>query len=462
MTSVTVDMNTLPPVLIKVCERLSQEHATTWLVGGCVRDLLLGVAPKDFDLEVYGLPSELLQNTLKKLGRVELVGKQFGVFKLWLKGLEIDVALPRTEQKASQGHTGFRVDSNPELSPQAASSRRDFTINALMLNPLTGQLLDFHNGEKDLKNKILRHVSHAFSEDPLRPLRAMQFAARFGLALHHESAALCRGLVAEASTLPRERIWTEWQKWSYSPYPSYGLQLLIDSGWITLYPELGALVTCPQDPHWHPEGSVWTHTLQCCDQASAIASREQLQPPARQRLVFAALCHDLGKPSVTTTNNHGHICSPGHSEAGVLPAKSFLSSIGAPSPFFEYLGPLVREHITHLHGEPTERAVRRLAHRLEPANIETWEMLVEADASGRAPAPPSRPALEWLNKAILLQHHQNRPRPILTGKLMLELGADPGPIMGQLLKLAYEAQLDGLIIDEQSAIAWYEANNQAY
>ncbi|OIO69282.1 MAG: tRNA nucleotidyltransferase [Zetaproteobacteria bacterium CG1_02_53_45] len=457
MSRTTIDTSVLPVSLIEVCQHLAHTNATAWLVGGCVRDLLLGITPNDFDLEVFNLPVESLQKALKKMGRVELVGKQFGVFKLWLGELEIDVALPRTEQKKTQGHRGFLINSDPHLSPEAATSRRDFTINAMMLNPLTGQLLDFHNGEKDLNNKQLRHVSHAFSEDPLRPLRAMQFAARFGFSLHHEAAALCRDLIGEAVTLPKERVWAEWQKWSRSPYPSYGLQLLMDSGWITLYPELQALVDCPQDPHWHPEGNVWIHILQCCDQAAAIASRNELQPSLRQRLVFAALSHDFGKPVATTIGHHGRIISPGHSEAGVKPADAFLSSIGAPASLFDYIKPLVLEHITHLHGEPSDRAVRRLAHRLEPANIELWEMLVEADASGRAPALPSRPALEWLNKATLLQHHQNQPRPILTGKLLLALGVAPGPSMGHLLKSAYEAQLDGYIFDELSAISWYKA-----
>ncbi|PJA34430.1 MAG: tRNA nucleotidyltransferase [Zetaproteobacteria bacterium CG_4_9_14_3_um_filter_53_7] len=462
MSSITVDTSTLPASLIEVCQRLAHTNAIAWLVGGCVRDLLLGITPKDFDLEVFNLPAESLEKALKKMGRVELVGKQFGVFKLWVDGLEIDVALPRTEQKTAQGHRGFLVNSEPYLSPEAAASRRDFTINAMMLNPLTGQILDFHNGKKDLSNKTLRHISHAFNEDPLRPLRAMQFASRFGLSLHQDTAALCHGLIGEASTLPRERVWAEWKKWSQGPYPSYGLQLLMDSGWITLYPELQALVGCPQDPHWHPEGDVWTHTLQCCDQAAAIASRNELQPLLRQRLVFATLCHDFGKPSVTATGQHGRIISPGHSEAGMMLANSFLSAIGAPASLSDHIGPLVREHITHLHSDPSDRAVRRLAHRLEPANIELWEMLVEADASGRAPAQPSRPALEWLKRATLLQHHQNQPRPILTGKLLIALGKDPGPTMGLILKAAYEAQLDGYIQDETSAVSWYNTYTQAH
>jgi len=451
----SVDVRKLPPSLIQVYQRLADAGATTWLVGGSVRDMLLDITPKDFDLEVYGLAADPLQKILKKLGRVEFVGKQFGVFKLWLADIEIDVALPRTERKTSSGHRGFTIDSDPSLTPEIATLRRDFTINALMLNPKTGEILDLHDGKKDLKNGILRHVSEAFSEDPLRPLRAMQFAARFKLSLAKETALLCRELITEGGTLPKARVWSEWKKWCHAAYPSYGLQVLIDSGWNALYPELHALVDCPQSPHWHPEGNVWLHTLQCCDQAAAIAERNQLNALLRQQLMFATLCHDLGKPLTTSRNEDGNIISPGHSEAGIKPTKSFMTTIGAPVSLIAFLFPLIKEHITHLHGKPTDRAIRRLAHRLEPANIELWEMLVEADTSGRFPAPPGRPALIWLEQAEALHSHLEKPEPLLTGKMLLEMDVSPGPEMGRILDTAYHAQLDGEISDTASAMRWY-------
>jgi len=454
----TLDPSELPAALIHVCKAIAAANGTAWLVGGSVRDMLLDIKPKDFDLEVYRIESEALQRVLNKLGRVEFVGRQFGVFKLWIADMEIDVALPRTEKKTAQGHRGFAIDSDPFLSPETASLRRDFTINALMLNPLTGDMLDFHGGYNDLTNNTLRHVSEAFNEDPLRPLRAMQFAARFKLRLDCGTAALCRKLITEAKSLPLSRIWSEWKKWSHAPHPSYGLQALIDSGWVDLYPELHALMDCPQNPRWHPEGDVWIHTLQCCDQAAAIALRNKLAFPAREQLVFAALCHDLGKPLSTSRNELGDIISPGHSEAGIKPTISLLHAIGAPTSLATYLAPLIREHIAHLSGEPTERAIRRLAHRLEPANIERWEMLVEADASGRDPSPPSRPALGWLKQAEKIHHHQQKAKPLLTGKTLLALGMAPGPAMGEVLRIAYNAQIDGDITDLPTAMAWAKAH----
>ena len=458
-----LDVSKLPAALLKLCQHLANSKAQTWLVGGSVRDLLLGIAPNDFDLEVYGLESTALLAALKQLGKTEHVGQQFGVFKLWLDGYAFDVALPRSEIKTAAGHRGFDVSTDPFISIHQASLRRDFTINAMMLDPLKGSFIDQHGGANDLSNKVLRHVSPAFAEDPLRPLRAMQFAARFQLHLHPDTANLCRTLISEAASLPKERIWSEWQKWGQASTPSYGLQTLHDSGWINLYPNLEALPACPQNPQWHPEGNVWIHTLQVCDQAANVAKRHQLKSKVKEQLIFAALCHDLGKPDVTHTDASGMIRSPGHSEAGITGSTDFLSSIGAPKQLIQYVLPLVAEHITHLHGQLTTRAVRRLSHRLEPANIELWEMLVEADASGRAPSLPSRPALNWLKMAQQLHHHQQKPKAILTGKTLLKLGYTSGVDMGSILKQAYEAQLDGQFNDEKSAILWLngmkESNN---
>ncbi len=457
-----LDNTVVPESLLTLCRHINNTGGHAWLVGGCVRDLLLEMQPKDFDLEVYGMQPDALKTTLNMLGKTEFVGRHFGVFKLWLDQLEIDVAMPRSESKSGSGHRGFDIAIDPNLPPEKASLRRDFTINALMFDPLNNQIIDFHDGIKDIENRVLRHISNAFREDPLRPLRAMQFAARFRLNLHPDTAALCNSMFAEAETLSTERIWGEWQKWSHAAFPSYGLQALRVSGWLQRYPQFQALIDCPQPPRWHPEGDVWNHTLQVCDQAARIAAKNGLDDHTTEYLLFSSLCHDLGKPACTAPDESGNITSPGHSEAGIAPTKQFMRNIGAPDRLLQYIRPLILDHITHLHGEPTPRAVRRLAHRLEPTNIELWEMLVEADASGRAPAPPSRPAFSWLKQATVLNHHQAAPKPIITGKLLLKLGiAEPGPEMGDILKKAYAAQLEGAFDNSQSAITWLKTSSPA-
>ncbi|TLS67595.1 HD domain-containing protein [Mariprofundus erugo] len=449
-----IDPLLLPADLLQLCRHLAASGGRAWLVGGCVRDLLLGIPPHDYDVEVYGLHESALTTALQQLGRCEQVGRQFGVHKLWLHGRTIDVALPRTEVKQGEGHRAFSVQSDPFLTPEIASLRRDFTINAMMYDPIHAHLLDLHGGQSDLASRTLRHVSAAFGEDPLRPLRAMQFAARFSMRLAAETGVICRALIDEATTLPGSRIREEWMKWCHAATPSYGLRALRESGWLALYPELFALTDCPQDPRWHPEGSVWKHTLQVVDQAARIADRQGLDRHAREQLLIAALCHDMGKVDTTIRHDNGRISSPGHNLQSLTRAGSFLRRIDFPKEMEAYISPLIREHMTHMHGIASEKSVRRLAFRLQPANIELWEMLVEADASGRFPAPPSRPAQEWLQLAITMQQHHHPVRRVITGRVLIDCGIEPGPAMGALLAKAYEAQLNGDFFDIDSARTW--------
>ncbi len=449
-----MDPGTLPETVRKVCAYINRHGGRAWLVGGAVRDLCLGWRVRDLDLEVFGLPLQELLRILRDLGSCSQVGRRFGVIKLRIDGCEIDVSLPRRERKRGSGHRGFDVQVDPMLPVEIASQRRDFTINAMMFDPLDGTLLDFHGGRSDLRAACLRHVSSAFSEDPLRPLRAMQFAARLDFRLHPDTALLCRALLSEAESLPRERIWQEWHKWSQADAPDAGLRCLWDSGWIALYPCLRQMRGCPQDPVWHPEGDVWRHTLLVLRQAARIASERGLDADTRASLLFSALLHDVGKPSTTFHDANGRIRSSGHAEAAVPLVRTFLRRIGAPKSLFEHVIPLVREHLVHLHGKPTERAVRRLSHRLHPVHIEQWERLVEADASGREPLPKARPAISWLRVAERMRVSNGKPKPLVDGHMLMRMGIAPGVEMGRLLRKAYEAQLDACFDSKEAAERW--------
>ena len=265
-------------------------------VGGCVRDGLLGHPAKDVDVEVYGLPLAQLEGALLGAGFVvHAVGRSFGVLKVDVTAGDarevIDVALPRTESKVGRGHRGFVVESDPFLSFEAAAARRDFTVNAMGVDLQTGALLDPWGGVADLEAGVLRHVSPAFDEDPLRVLRGAQFCARFGLQPAKDTVVRCQHLRAELPTLAVERVGEELKKLLVKGvWPSLGLQMLRATGALdALFPELAALIGCPQEPEWHPEGDVWVHTLMVTDEAARLARADGCGERDTLLTVLAAL-----------------------------------------------------------------------------------------------------------------------------------------------------------------------------
>jgi tRNA nucleotidyltransferase (CCA-adding enzyme) len=446
-----INVSQIEPIL----QAIQSAGGRPLIVGGAVRDWLMGAEVKDFDIEVYGISIERLSSLLASFGRVDAVGRSFGILKMRMPhGHELDISLPRRESKVGAGHRGFLAEPDPTMTPREAAARRDFTWNALALTP-EGDLLDFFGGAADLSAGIIRHTTEAFAEDPLRVLRAMQFAARFDMRLAPETAALGRALLPEAPTLAAERLWGEWQKWALKGRkPSAGLRVLAETGWLSLYPEIEALVECPQDPIWHPEGSAWIHTLHVIDAAAEIAERDGLVDDERAVLLFAALCHDLGKPATTATSDDGRIRSPGHAQAGVALAEALLRRIGCPRAISAPVVPLVREHMAHFGMQVTDRAVRRLALRLAPATITQWGRLIEADHSGRPPLPPSNPADPIVALAEQLGAAAGRPAALVQGRHLIAAGMAPGPGLGALLERAYHAQIDGAFTSLEEGLQW--------
>ena len=224
-----------------------------FVVGGAVRDMMGGVPPKDIDIEVFGIEPDRLQELLESRYALDLVGKSFGVIKL--HHLDIDVAIPRRESKRGLGHRAFTIEGDPGLSVRDAASRRDFTVNAVYFDPLTGEYEDPWNGREDFGTRVLRHGSEKFCEDPLRVLRGMQFVARFDLDPAPETVEVCRRMTPEG--LAPERLFEEWSKLLVKGVKiGKGLNFLRDTGWVKYYPELHRLIGCRQAPEWHPEGDV--------------------------------------------------------------------------------------------------------------------------------------------------------------------------------------------------------------
>jgi tRNA nucleotidyltransferase (CCA-adding enzyme) len=423
------------------------------IVGGWVRDRLLGRDSKDVDLEVFGIDAARLRQVLETFGRVETVGESFQVYKLG----DIDVSLPRRESKVGRGHRGFDVTGDPHLSIADAARRRDFTVNAVAWDPLTGEYEDPFDGRGDINRRVLRVVDPSrFSDDSLRVLRAVQLAARLEFHLDDETRALCRAIPLD--DLPSERVWGEIEKLLFAPHPSLGFALMLELDIVSkLFPELETLVGCPQEPEWHPEGDVWVHTLQVVDQARVRI--EDLERPQQIAVMLGALCHDFGKPATTSVID-GRIRSMDHEEQGVAPAILFLDRINVHSIDGYDVRRQVLGFVAHhlkpgawykVRDEVGDGAFRRLSQKVD---LELLARLAKADCLGRNPGQFDCTAMDWfLERARTLGVEHRPPGPILLGRHLLALGLTPGPRVGEILKAVYEQQLDGKITDLDEAIA---------
>ncbi|HET8646399.1 MAG TPA: HD domain-containing protein, partial [Vicinamibacteria bacterium] len=366
----------LPVALERLLERLRAAGGRPYLVGGAVRDALLALPVKDFDVEVFGLPADALREVLAGHGKVDAVGEAFTVFKVsGLPGVDgaVDVSLPRRDSKVGPGHRGIAAAGDPHLDVAEAARRRDFTVNALLYDPSTREMVDPHGGRADLEARRLRAVdARTFGDDPLRALRAVQLAARFELEVDPATAHLCASMPLRE--LPAERIWGEVEKLLLrARRPSRGLHLLREWGMLEVVaPELAPLAATPQDPQWHPEGDVWTHTLLAVDQAAPLL--EGLDTPRALTVMLATLCHDLGKPP-TTRFEDGRIRSRGHEDAGLPPTARLLDrwrvhTLGGYDVRGQVLA-LVGNHLKpgQLYDDRervSDGAIRRLARKCEP------------------------------------------------------------------------------------------------
>lgn len=442
--------------ILDICEDIRAAGGRALIVGGWVRDRHLGIDSKDVDIEVHGLDPDALQQVLSLSGQVDMVGAAFGVFRI--HGLDVDFSLPRRDSKVGTGHQGFHVETDAHMGIAQAAARRDFTINTLAFDPLTGETFDTWAAGPDFEIGRLMATSDQFIEDPLRVLRGMQFAARFDMWLEAGTVSMCRGLLDEAGTLATERVWTEfWKMATRGRTPSRGMQVLLDTRWVELWPEVLGLVGIPQDSEWHPEGDVWRHTCMAMDAAAEIADREGLGPTERAVLVFGALCHDMGKGDTTVITDDGRIVSPGHASVSGRLAETFMVSVGAPAGIVRQVVALVDEHMFHI-GDPGRRGVRRLVQRLGRGctSVRMLAWLVEADHSARPPLAGGMPEamVRVMAMADEIGAVAGIPDPLVMGRHLLPLGWDPGPGMGRMLQAAHAAQMEGVFDTVEDGIAW--------
>lgn len=449
----------IPPPLVRLVEHLSQHGIKPLFVGGFVRDHFSGHTTHDLDIELYGVTSlDELETLLKPFGKVGLFGKSFGVLKLTYEGYSIDFSPPRTESKSGFGHKGFETAWFSTLDFVAAARRRDFTINAIGYDPIAQTLLDPYGGVEDLKDKQLRCVDpETFVDDPLRILRAVQFAARFELTCDRQLLALCQNMIAEGALeeLPKERIFEELKKLLLqSNRPSIGMTLLKEMGGLPFFAPLDRFESTPQEASSHPEGHVWMHTLMTLDTMAAQRSGKWRSDIV---LMLAMLLHDIGKPD-TTIIVDGVLNAPKHAEVGVEIARNWLKKITEDKTLIEAILPLI-----HYHGWPRKlyrsgASDSDILHLSTHVCIHDLIAVAKADFFGRSfngNTPEIFKAGEWLHeRASALNVLFGPPKPLLMGRDLIAMGIVPSETFKSILNNAYNAQLNQAFDTHKQALQW--------
>lgn len=446
------------PAVVKLAKKINKSNGRAYLVGGSIVDFLLGIEPKDWDVEVHGLSVEELEKIINEAGyRAKEVGKSFGILTLCDLDIEVDVSVPRVDNKMGKGHKDFAINFDPDMSPEDAARRRDFTINAMLMDIEEGGIVDPFGGQADLKAGILRRTDPVlFPQDPLRALRAMQLSARKAPVVESETMEACREMVDEFPNLVRERVYEEFFKLlAKAPKPSIGLTFLKESGWIKWFPELEALVGCPQNSEWHPEGDVWKHTLNVVDSAAKL--RDKVAEEDRVAYMFAALTHDLGKPITTDPEK---LTAHGHDSKGEDLVIQFMERLTNNKKLLKVVPLLTTNHMQpYMLSREDEngkclagdKAWKKLFNKMN-GHFLTLGWLSRADWGGscvngernvlepQVRHLPTEYVFKWAEE---LEEQGDQVQPILQGRDLIEAGVKPGPAMGTKLDKAYEAQLGG-------------------
>lgn len=438
---------------LQIAKKVKEVGGIAYFVGGYVRDSILDISNKDIDIEIHGIKPEILKNILSELGDIQTIGNAFGIYNL--KGYDLDIALPRKEKCIGTGHKDFEVYVDPYIGTHAAARRRDFTINALMKNILTGEIVDEFNGLNDLKNHIIRHVdSSTFREDPLRVLRACQFAARFGFEIASETIELCKTM--DLSTLSKERIAGELTKALLkAKKPSVFFNSLYECEQTKWFKEVYALKGIKQDSEYHPEGDVYVHTMFVLDQAGELFSTGIDEPDRYLPFMLSALCHDFGKVNTTEMNNKGRLCALNHEITGISIANEFLNRIYNNKSFIKYVDNMIEYHMK-AHSCFNNRSKIKTTNLLFDKLLypKDFILLVYADSTGHnLDSLDSRQFNMFLGKAMAesefltdryFDYGKKISEPHITADDLIELGLKPSPLFKTILDKAWNMHLKGV------------------
>lgn len=419
----------IPQSLKTILEEFGNNGGVGFVVGGSVRDLILGKPGNDFDVEVFGLSEQTLKSLLAPKGDIETVGDSFAVYKVSLKDDEgkrfvVDFSLPRRERKTGEGHKGFTVEADPGMSFEEAARRRDFTINAMMYNPLTGELLDFFGGKKDVALGILRVVdSKTFVEDSLRVLRAIQFAARFGFTIEPETVKLCETI--SLGDLPAERIFGELVKLLLSEHPSVGFQYILDMKiFQRLWPFIKRYDACDDQIK-----IVLDSAVKVCKQYQLSKAKTL----AVQFKLFAAAV------DAEDTENFLDLLKV-YTFEGYNLRKYVLSNVGLS--FFEsfvYGKPITDSYVFNLSAQTHLELYAVEGMALWTNGSETMAYLYNKYK-------------DLYDKAAELGVLHNPPKPFVTGDDLISMGMVQGKELGKVLKRIYQDQLDCVVSSREQAL----------
>lgn len=454
--------------VVEFAKAVESAGGKAFLVGGSVRDEVMGLSPKDYDIEVFGIEPEDLRRLAESFGKVNEVGTTFGILKIRIDNIDVDISLPRRESKTGVGHRDFAVNADPNMSVKEAVQRRDFTFNSLAKNILSGEIYDFVGGIDDIEHRIIRVTNEKrFKDDPLRVLRGIQFAGRFGFKVDDKTVGIMREMLGELKFLPKERLKEEWIKlFLRSKKPSLGLQTAMELG--IFYEMHSEIVKLSGISQGQQENDVWAHTLVIVDEAAKIIEQEQLKGEEALVVMLASFCHDFEK-SITPQESESKIKSPWHKEVGAVLTIKFLSEIGIEAKLQDQIAKLIAERLklSQLyaqevqHGEKvTNGTIKRLASRISPATIKQLicvakadyfghESFVDSNESEKSFTPSDYPAGKWLlERATELGIYETRPKPVLLGKDLIALGFKPGPLFGEIIKSADEMHIKGFSREE--------------
>lgn len=442
----------------RVAEAVDAAGGRTFFVGGFVRDRLLKRDIKDIDIEVHGILPEVLESILDRLGGKTEMGASFGIYGI--QGYTLDIAMPRKEEATGRGHRDFAVYVDPFLGTEKAARRRDFTVNAMMEDVLTGQIADHFGGWHDLQAGVLRHVdSETFGDDPLRVLRGAQFAARFGLKMDGDTACICRNM--DLTALAPERVMGELEKaLLQADRPSVFFEALREMNQLKdWFPEMEALIGVEQSPVHHPEGDVWNHTMLVLDQAAQLRFGAKypgldgsgiLAAKSPLGFMLSALCHDFGKAVTTAAGDDGRIHALGHETAGLSIAEGFIRRLTANRKLRSYV-----LNMTKLHMKPNilagAHAKVKSTNKLfdQSEDPEGLILLARADYLGRTDAEINQEYEDFLWERLQI-FRETMARPYVQGSDLIAAGMKPGPEFSEMLAHAHKLRLAG--VDKEAAL----------